>query len=447
MLLPTTHIRSLRPPRQIKCRLYTARFKHNASLFHLGEDMRVRGISRSEVNASETRRAATASLTAIAVACGAMLGGAAHADPVPAPSFAGPLVPNPDALSVNAGPFGEVLVSGQVSGLGAVQSNASHAGGIGNRDGFVDLSNAQVEIQTTKGPLQFYVQAGAYSLPSLGTPYLRATDATGQLYGAVPVAYAKAVLSPELSVSAGLLPTMVGAESTFTFQNMNIERGLLWNQEPAISRGVQLNYAKGPLSAAISLNDGYFSGKLNWLSGTLSYAINSSNSISFVGAGALSSNDKSSAATPLAQNNGSIYNLIYTYTSGPLTLTPYLQYGHVGRDDSVGINRAADTFGGALLVKYAFNKEWSVGGRAEYLQTSGGTCGAAAGCTPTNLLYGPKSGAWSLTFTPTYQKGVFFARGEVSYTRVRDLEAGLGFGLDFDRRDQVRALLETGILF
>ena len=103
--------------------------------------------------------------------------------------------------------------------------------------------------------------------------------------------------------------------------------------------------------------------------------------------------------------------------------------------------------GGAVLVKYALNTEWSLGARAEYLKTTGGTCGADADCTPTNLLYGTKSDAWSLTVTPTYQKGVFFARGELSYTRIGNLEAGLGFGRDYAQRDQVRALVETGILF
>jgi hypothetical protein len=381
------------------------------------------------------------------VACSAFFGiEAAHADPLPAPSFSGPLAPNPHPLSVDAGPFGSISLSGQLSGIGVLQSAATHAVGIGNEDGFADLSNAQIEIQTD-GRLQFYVQAGAYSLPSLGTAYLRATKATDQLYGPIPVAYAKAMITPELSTSGGLLPTMVGAEATFTFQNVNIERGLLWNQEPAISRGVQVNYARGPLSAAISLNDGYFSGKLNWLSGTLGYAIDSSNSISIVGAGSLSRSDKSSVATPLAQNNSSIFNLIYTHTSGPLTLTPYLQYSHVGRDDQLGINRSADTYGGALLVKYALNSEWSLGARAEYLKTTGGTCGTDPNCTPTNLLYGAKSNAWSLTITPTYQKGVFFARGELSYTRIGNLQSGLGFGRDLNQRDQVRALLETGILF
>ncbi|EAQ34532.1 hypothetical protein NB311A_05926 [Nitrobacter sp. Nb-311A] len=380
--------------------------------------------------------------------CSALFGvGFAYADPLSTPSFSGPLVPNPEPFSVDAGLLGSVFIGGQLIGIGALQTHPTHAQGIGNDGGFVDVSSAQIELQTIHGPLQFYIQAGAYSLPALGCSYLQATKATDQLFGPVSVAYAKGVITPELSVMAGILPTLVGAESTFTFQNANIERGLLWNQELALSRGVQINYTHGPLSAAVSLNDGFYSGKLNWVSGALTYAINSSHSITFVGAGSLSRNDKSSATTPLLQNNSSIFNVIYSYSSGPLTLMPYLQYSHVKRDDQLGIDRPAGTYAGALLVKYALNKEWSLGARAEYLKTTGGTCGADPDCTPTNLLYGTKSDAWSLTITPTYEKGIFFARAELSYIQVGHLEAGYGFGRDLNQRDQVRALVETGFLF
>lgn len=380
--------------------------------------------------------------------CGLLLtAGAAYADPLSSPSFAGPLAPNANPLSVDAGPFGRVYVSGQLTGLALVQSHTTPAPGTGNADSLLDLSNGQVEIQTTSGPLQFYVQAGAYSLPSLGTAYLRADKALNDLYGPVPVGYAKAVFNSDWNVMIGALPTLIGAESTFTFQNINIERGLLWNQEPAISKGVQLNYSHGPLTAAISLNDGYYSDKYSWLSGTISYAIDGSNTISVVGGGNLSSTSKSSFATPVAQDNSTIFNLIYSYSNGPLTLTPYFQYSHVGRNDSLGINRSADTYGGALLAKYAITSEFSLGARAEYLKSSGGSCGGDPSCSPTNLLYGPNSDAWSLTFTPTFQRGVFFARAELSYTRIGGLQPGSGFGSNFNDRDQVRGLLETGILF
>ena len=105
------------------------------------------------------------------------------------------------------------------------------------------------------------------------------------------------------------------------------------------------------------------------------------------------------------------------------------------------------TIESALLAKYTLNHEWSLGARAEYIKSSGGACGADPNCVPTNMLYGAKSDAWSLTITPTYEKGIFFVRGELSYVRVGHLEAGYGFGRDLNQRDQVRALVETGILF
>jgi len=90
---------------------------------------------------------------------------------------------------------------------------------------------------------------------------------------------------------------------------------------------------------------------------------------------------------------------------------------------------------------------FSIAGRAEYIASSGGDCGVAADCAPTNLFYGPKSRAWSLTVTPTYQRGIFFARTELSYTRIDRVTEGYGFGSNFDKRDQVRGMFEAGVLF
>jgi hypothetical protein len=371
----------------------------------------------------------------------------AASDAVATPSFAGPLSPNAHPLTVNAGPFGDVTVTGQFSGIALAQSHVTNVAGTVTSSTAGDLSNAQIEFQTTKGPVQFYVQAGAYSIPSLGAAYVRSGDALNLTYGAVPVAYAKVVLSPDFNIIGGFLPTLVGAESTFTFQNMNVERGLLWNQEPAVSRGAQINYSHGKLSAALSVNDGYFSGKFNWVSGNLVYAFDASNTITFVGASSVSDSYHSTFATPVAQNNGSIFNIIYSYTSGNLNLTPYLQYNHVGRKDALGINTSADVFGAALLAKYTLAKGFSLAARAEYLKSSGPDCGAVEGCVTTNLLYGPHSNAFSLTVTPTYQKGIFFVRAEASYAKVGTLTPGFGFGTAADQTDQLRGVLEAGFLF
>ncbi|MBU2781439.1 outer membrane beta-barrel protein, partial [Acidithiobacillus caldus] len=80
-------------------------------------------------------------------------------------------------------------------------------------------------------------------------------------------------------VEIGKLPTLIGAEDGFTFQNLNIERGLLWDVEPIVSRGVQANYSMGPLSASLSWNDGYYSNRYNTVSGDLTWTIDGSNSL------------------------------------------------------------------------------------------------------------------------------------------------------------------------
>jgi hypothetical protein len=90
-----------------------------------------------------------------------------------------------------------------------------------------------------------------------------------------------------------------------------------------------------------------------------------------------------------------------------------------------------------VTAKYSFNKLFSLAGRAEYLGSSGAY----------SLLYGPRSKAWSLTFTPTLQVKSVFVRGEVSYTQADDFAAGAGFGLQGGRGGQTRGVIETGVLF
>src|SRR6266446_2453410 len=48
--------------------------------------------------------------------------------------------------------------------------------------------------------------------------------------------------SDDWSIQAGKLSSLSGVEANFTFQNMNIERGLLWGQTANVSRGLQVNH-------------------------------------------------------------------------------------------------------------------------------------------------------------------------------------------------------------
>ena len=52
-------------------------------------------------------------------------------------------------------------------------------------------------------------------------------------------------LGVPLSIQAGRLVTNIGGEVAFTVQNINIQRGILWNAEPVFYNGVRLNVPFG----------------------------------------------------------------------------------------------------------------------------------------------------------------------------------------------------------
>ena len=294
----------------------------------------------------------------------AVLSGAAQADPLPTPTMSASLSANPDPFRVDLDWAGKWSIGGAVSGLVYYYDNPNF--GVYSQ---IDLDNGQAWIEKTDGWWQFYVQASAYSLPSLGTGYIKSSLAPALLFGDVPVAYAKIAPADNFTISAGKLPTLIGDEYTFTFENMNIQRGLLWNQEPAISDGVQANFSNGPFSLALSVNDGYYSQSWNWISGLASYVFNSgADTMAVVAGGNLGNNPNTLPFATPAINNGSIYNLIYTHTSGPWTISPYVQYVSAPSDPLHGVLKGADSVGGALLVNYAVDSHWKLAARAEYVE-------------------------------------------------------------------------------
>lgn len=355
--------------------------------------------------------------------------------PLTTPAITGPLQAAPP-IEFDAGPLGKLDVDGIVSGMGLWQGN--HVAGDDN--GQAALSNGQVWLQKPTGWFQFYVQGGAYNILALGTPFLPTDKAVSDLYGAVPVAFVKLVPAKNTSIFVGALPTLMGAEYTFDFENMNIERGLLWNQENAVNRGIQLTQTMGKFAASISWNDGYYSNRYSWVSGSLTYA-KGPHSLSFVGMGNLGQTSRQTLATPV-QNNGSMYALIYTYTKGAWIVQPYYQYSDVPTNPTVGVLHGATTNGGALLLSRTFKHGFSLAGRGEYISSSG-----SVAVSSVNLMYGPGSSAWSATLTPTFQQGRFFARGDLSLVRANNITPGGAFGSSGTNRNQPRAVIEIGFLF
>ena len=355
--------------------------------------------------------------------------------PLPTPTVTGPLQA---ALPINfeAGPFGKLTVNGVVSGFGLFQNNAV----AGNSTAEGAFSNAQIFFQKPSGWFQFYVQAGAYDVVSLGSPFITNTKTNRDLWGPVPVAYAKLVPGKNTNIQVGMLPTLMGAEYTFSFQNMNIERGLLWNQENAITRGVQLSQTLGRFTAAFSWNDGFYSNRYSGLSGALSY-IDGPHTFIFGGMGYMGQTAWQDLATPV-QNNGTMYFAEYSYVKGKWIFQPYFQYSNVPTNPSIGVVQGASTWGGAMLASRALTRGFSVAGRCEYIASTGSAMNQAV-----NLMYGPGSAAWSLTVTPTYQYKKLFTRADVSFVQANNFTMGAAFGPYGTKGSQTRGLVEMGLLF
>jgi len=348
-------------------------------------------------------------------------------------------------LTFKAGPLGTLNVQGVASGYGVWQDNKYAS---------ADISNGMVIIQKNTGLVQFYLQAGAYNVMSLGSNFVSTGTFTQNTFGALPVGYLEIAPTDNFNVQIGKLPTLIGAEYTFSFQNWNIERGLLWGQENAVNKGIQANYTMGPVTAALSWNDGFYSNRFNWVTGALTWSINKENSVFFQAGGNMGHTNfaySSIATTPL-QNNESIYDLGYTYTGENLVVTPYVQYTSVPASAMTlaGYNGSQSTIGAAILADYSLTDKISVAGRVEYISNSGTAIDGAASLTG----FGPGSHAWSLTVTPTYQDGGFFARAELSYVTASS-PAGYGFsGQNIDPNTgsalggtQLRGMVETGFMF
>jgi hypothetical protein len=366
---------------------------------------------------------------------------AAPADAAPAPLstfvLTGPLAWLPPA-EFDAGPFGKLSVNGIVTGYAQGQNNAI----TGDDSKQATLSNGEVFIQKADGPVQYYIQAGVYTMPTLGVSFMNAENTVNNFYGPVPVAYLKLPVGKTTQFLIGSLPTLMGAESTFTYQNFNIERGIVWYQENAINKGIQVNQTLGKyLSASVSWNDGYYSNRYSWLSGSVTLTKGHSVLV-YDGMGNLGQTAFTTMATPTA-NNSFMHAVIYTYTKGPWIVSPYFQYSKLPTNAKVGVPTGTSATGGALNVSYAFKSGFSLPARVEYLTSSGNATDGSI-----NLLgFGAGSKGTTFTATPTYQKGGFFARADLAFVHVSDLTTPYGFGKAGTDDSQFRTVAEFGFIF
>lgn len=351
-------------------------------------------------------------------------------------------------INVETAALGKYKLSVVATGLGGTQTNPMP----GNGTGIGDLSNGQFILEKQSGPLQLYAVVGSYSMPELGVPYNQASKNVKNTWGYLPSGWIKIPANQFLSFSVGKLSAIGGLESTFTYQNINIQRGLLWHQTSSITRGMQVDYEDDCLSVSLAWTDGAYSNTYNWFGAQIGYRLDYKNDVTASWNGSLSANSMQNDATSLLGNNSQISTLIYSYKGDHFTVSPYLQYTFVPIRPSIGILGSSNTKGAAVLATYRLyasdengklsRNNLSFPLRLEYI-TSGGNSYISSN----NLLYGPNSSAVSATFTPTYQMGMYFARAEASYVKAINSSAGTTFGQNGMANAQFRFLLEGGFLY
>ncbi len=305
-----------------------------------------------------------------------------------------------------------------------------------------NVSNAFAILTKNQGTLQYALQAGAYSIPVVGFAGNKtiATNANTGLYGPVPLAYLEYVPSSSFNVSAGILATLTGAESTFTYEDWNIQRGAVWNVENAVSRGVRMNFTTGKLTVTAGANDGFWSGKWIAAEGALNYVPDSNESLLFV---ALVPNAQTPPNPTASVANKQLLNLVYSRTMGNVQIEPYVLWTQSPAAAGLGYTSSESAFGAALLANLTLSSKWSTALRYETLHNS-----SMPGATSLNadlVGYGPGSGVNTLTLTPEWKNGPLFARVDLSEAWPGYYTPGLAFGTGGTGNSQFRTVLEFGV--
>lgn len=309
-----------------------------------------------------------------------------------------------------------------------------------------DASNALLTITKNTGEVRFTVTGGAYAFPTVGQPLAPTALQSGantSLYSALPTYALEYVPSAHVTLSAGQLPSLMGQESGFTFQNINVQRGLIWAAETTFSRGVRLAYNNGKITGTLGYDDGYYSGNQGRaLEGLAAWSPTANTTWQF-GFTLPGSNTPGNVTAAIA--NKREYDFMLTQQYGKLQLLPYVLIVISPASLSQGYAKAESSAGLALLANYAASSASTVGFRFESFNNASAISDASSNADLVG--YGPGSGATTWTITPQWHPGPFFVRVDFSKVTLRNFTPGLGFGATGASANQNRVMGELGVQF
>ncbi|MCI4459100.1 MAG: porin [Thermocrinis sp.] len=333
------------------------------------------------------------------------------------------------ALELKLEPIGTFNINGALT-VYTIQSNNR----TDDKKTRCDVGSAIISLSKLAEPFGFTLIGGAYATPVVGVGLLKTSKYT-DLFSPIPVAYVEYSPMKRLSIQVGKLPTIIGYESAFTYQNNYIQRGLVWGIQPTINNGVRLTYSTELFFAKLGVNDGFY---------TLSTshpkpALEASLGLTPIKDGSIALNvllpDKDSRpnkTTVDGHTNKREINLVASYTLDKLSLGADLLYVEAPKSDKANVPEKAKASGVALHLSYDL-KPFKLSGRVEYVKDN------SDGADLVGLGNGNK--AWTFTLTPAYTHGPLFLRGEFSY-----IKADQPFTLNGEK-DQTRVGVEVGLMF
>jgi hypothetical protein len=333
------------------------------------------------------------------------------------------------ALELKLEPIGTINVNGALTVYTIHSNNKAD-----DKKTRYDVGSAIVSLSKSAEPFGFTLIGGAYATPVVGAGLLKTSEYTDP-FSPIPVAYLEYSPMKGLSVQAGKLPTIIGYESAFTYQNNYIQRGLVWNMQPVINNGVRLTYSTELFFVKLGVNDGFY---------TLSKkdpkpALEASLGLTPIKDGSIALNvifpDKDSRPNDTADpSNKRELNLVASYTLDKLSLGADLLYAEAPKSNKANVSEKAKASGVALHASYDL-KPFKLSGRIEYVKDNSD----AGGIDLVGLGDGNKG--WTFTVTPAYTKGPLFLRGELSYVK-----ADQPFTQN-NKKDQTRVGVEVGFIF
>ncbi|NPB05167.1 MAG: outer membrane beta-barrel protein [Aquificae bacterium] len=214
----------------------------------------------------------------------------------------------------------------------------------------------------------------------------------------VDQAYVELMLG-KVSVLAGRILTNIGGEAPYTWQNVNIQRGLVWNGEPVFYNGFRISFDAAPFGFYFGVND------RDTADGKFAVEAGISGSWS-----ELKTDWSFNVLYPdkADENNARVFNL--TTNFGGLEFAPitfYADYLNVPTDQG-----DRNAWGFALLTDLTITEKTSMGFRVERVIQEDGVDAYGIGCG---------NDAWTVTLTPKYAFNRYlYLRAEASYVSLDD---------------------------